>query len=64
MAIMFCNIGWMSRYEGPEGKPDKIVGGGSYVNENEKGGEVRNFLHCSDGYVYGQSAGGFPFGAR
>ncbi len=42
-ALFFCNIGWMSRYEGLSGKPDKIVGGGSYVAENATGGEVCNF---------------------
>jgi hypothetical protein len=51
--FLFCNIGWMSLYEGQEGQPDKIVGGGSYVKENERGGEVCNFLKCADGYVYG-----------
>ena len=52
-ALLFCNIGWMSRYEGLVGKPDKIVGGGSYVKTEEKGGEVCNFLACRDRYVYG-----------
>ncbi|MDF0585040.1 hypothetical protein [Bradyrhizobium yuanmingense] len=52
-AILFCNIGWMSRYEGLAGKPDKIVGGGKFVAENETGLEVCNFLSCRDGYTYG-----------
>ncbi|MHC2518807.1 hypothetical protein [Bradyrhizobium diazoefficiens] len=52
-AILFCNIGWMSRYEGLAGKPDKIVGGGKFVAENETGLEVCNFLSCRDGYIYG-----------
>jgi len=52
-AILFCNIGWMSRYEGLIGKPDKIVGGGKWVTENETGHEVCNFVVCRDGYVYG-----------
>ena len=52
-AMLFCNIGWMSRYEGLAGKPDKIVGGGKWVTENETGNEVCNFLACRDGYVYG-----------
>lgn len=43
----------MSRYEGLVGKPDKIVGGGKFVTENEAGLEVCNFLRCRDGYVYG-----------
>jgi hypothetical protein len=51
--ILFCNIGWMNRYEGLTGKPDKIVGGGKFVTENETGLEVCNFLACRDGYVYG-----------
>jgi hypothetical protein len=51
--LLFCNIGWMSRYEGLVGKPDKIVGGGAYVKAEEKGEEVCNFFACSDGYVYG-----------
>ncbi len=51
--ILFCNIGWMSRYEGLKGRPDKIVGGGQYVTDNETGHEVCNFLACGDGFVYG-----------
>ena len=51
--LFFRNIGWMSRYEGLEGKPDKIVGGGKYVDENESGGEVCNFLATDDGMIYG-----------
>ncbi len=51
--MLFCNIGWMNRYEGLAGKPDKIVGGGRWVHENEFGREVCNFLPCPDGYVYG-----------
>lgn len=52
-AMLFCNIGWMNRYEGLEGRPDKIVGGGQYVTDNETGHEVCNFLKCGDGFVYG-----------
>lgn len=51
--IIFCNIGWMARYEGLQRKSDKIVGGGTYVDENERGHEVCNFVNCDDGYVYG-----------
>jgi hypothetical protein len=51
--LFFCNIGWMNRYEGLRGKPDKIVGGGKYVDENEDGHEVCNFLVADDGNVYG-----------
>ncbi|WP_136646470.1 hypothetical protein [Tabrizicola sp. YIM 78059] len=43
----------MNRYEGLVGKPDKIVGGGKWVTENESGHEVCNFLPCPDGFVYG-----------
>lgn len=53
MRMVFCNIGWMSRYRGLTDQPDKIVGGGRYVRENETGHEVCNFLGCDDGYVYG-----------
>lgn len=51
--IVFCGIGWMGRYRGLSGQPDKIVGGGRYVKENETGHEVCNFLRCADGNVYG-----------
>lgn len=51
--MLFCNIGWMSRYEGHDLKPDRIVGGGKYVDDHKTGGEICNFLACSDGYVYG-----------
>jgi hypothetical protein len=52
-AMLFCNIGWMNRYEGLVGKPDKIVGGGKWVTEHETGNEVCNFFACRDDYVYG-----------
>jgi hypothetical protein len=52
-AMLFCNVGWMSWYEGLAGNPDKIVGGGKWVTENETGAEVCNFLACRDGNVYG-----------
>jgi hypothetical protein len=53
MDLLFCNIGWMERYAGLKGRPDKIVGGGSFVNDNGYGAEVCNFLPANDGYVYG-----------
>ncbi|WP_170959049.1 HNH endonuclease [Magnetospirillum sp. 15-1] len=53
MAFLFCNIGWMSRYEGLSGQPDKIVGGGAHVVLNESGHEVCNFVKCDNGSVYG-----------
>jgi hypothetical protein len=51
--LMVCNVGWMSRYQGLDGKPDNIVGGGQYVRQHGKGHEVCNFLPCEDGNVYG-----------
>ncbi len=33
-ALLFYNIGWMNRYEGLKGKPNKIVGGGRYVDKS------------------------------
>ena len=51
--ILFCNIGWMSRYEGNSGQPDEIVGGGSWVKDNGTGHEVCNFVNCPDGFAYG-----------
>lgn len=51
--IIFFNIGWMSNYQGLTDRPDKIVGGGSYVKEKGKGHEVCNFLECPDGNSYG-----------
>lgn len=52
-AMIFCNVGWMRWYQGLVGRPDKIVGGGRWVDENKTGGEVCNFQACPDGYVYG-----------
>jgi hypothetical protein len=51
--LFFCNIGWMAHYYGQEGRADRIEGGGSYVVEHGRGGEVCNFLPADDGYVYG-----------
>jgi len=55
VSILFCNIGWMSRYEGLEGKrdTDKIVGGGKWIDDHGSGGEICNFVKCRDGFVYG-----------
>lgn len=53
MPILVCNIGWMSRYDGIDGKPDKIVGGGKYVDKSGHGHEACNFTRCADGIVYG-----------
>lgn len=51
--LFFCNIGWMNRYEGLKKRPDKIVGGGKYVDKHKVGAEICNFLIADDGYVYG-----------
>jgi hypothetical protein len=51
MGILFCNIGWMRKYEGREGKSDEIVGGGGKFAG--KYAEVCNFVVGNDGYVYG-----------
>jgi len=53
MPLLVCHVGWMAQYEGDEGKTDKIVGGGSWVDEHGFGLEVCNFLRCTDGHVYG-----------
>ncbi|HCR3230186.1 TPA: DUF3883 domain-containing protein [Morganella morganii] len=50
MTILFCNIGWMNNYCGEN--DDKIVNGGSYVDDTNSGHEDRNFLAFS-GYYYG-----------
>lgn len=49
MKILFCNIGWMQKYNGIKG--DSIERGGSY-NKNETGHEVCNFSAIGK-YVYG-----------
>lgn len=49
MTILFCNIGWMQKYNGIIG--DSIERGGSY-NESETGHEVCNFS-VARGHVYG-----------
>nr|MCU0256347.1 hypothetical protein [Vicinamibacterales bacterium] len=51
--LLFCNIGWMERYEGLKGRPDKIVGGGKFVDKEGYGAEVCNFLPTNDSFVYG-----------
>lgn len=51
--ILFCNVGWMSRYQGIT-PSDKIVGGGAYVRIEQRGHEVCNFLPAKEkiyGYV-------------
>lgn len=51
--LLFCNIGWMTHYEGLKDKPDDIVGGGKHVDTYHHGHEACNFLPCKDGNVYG-----------
>ena len=49
MTVLFCNIGWMQRYNGIDG--DSIERGGAY-NEENIGHEVCNFSNV-DGKVFG-----------
>jgi len=43
----------MARYQGLEGQPDNIVGGGKWVMENKRGHECCNFLPTPSGDVFG-----------
>lgn len=49
MPVLFCNVGWMERYDGIDG--DSIQRGGSY-NKDSIGHEVCNFSNVH-GKVYG-----------
>ena len=49
MPVLFCNVGWMTRYDGIDG--DSIQRGGSYNNESI-GHEVCDFSNV-DTKVYG-----------
>ncbi|WP_394136450.1 HNH endonuclease [Aliivibrio fischeri] len=49
MKYLFCNIGWMERYDGIDG--DTLERGGSY-NKDETGHEVCNFTEVN-GLVFG-----------
>ena len=51
MRILFCNIGWMEKYQGLTDN-DQISGGGSIVSEKGMGHEVCNF-HSTNERVYG-----------
>lgn len=42
MPILFCNVGWMERYQGLR-SGDQISGGGSYVMKEGRGHEICNF---------------------
>ena len=57
-SLLFCNVGWMSDYQG-QTDDDKIIGGGRYVQIEKRGHEVCNFV-ASAGMVYGyvQPVGG------
>ncbi len=53
MTTLFCNVGWMERYEGLL-QDDSISGGGSYVKKEGRGHEICNFAPYRDvlyGYV-------------
>jgi hypothetical protein len=58
MSVLFCNIGWMEKYQGQR-SGDKIRGGGSYVKSEGRGHEMCNF--SADGGIlhgYVQPSGG------
>lgn len=58
MALLFCNVGWMERYQGQKKGGDRIVGGGAYVKEHGRGSEVCNFSGVGNTlYGYVQSPG-------
>jgi hypothetical protein len=53
MTTLFCHIGWMNNYQG-ETEDDRLRGGGSYVQEQQTGHEICNFVITDDrlyGYV-------------
>ncbi len=53
MEFIVFNIGWMRKYQG-QTPNDKIINGGKFVNDNNTGYEVKNFLPVKDsfyGYV-------------
>ena len=51
MPLVLFNIGWMRRYRG-QTETDRIVNGGQYVQDNETGSEIRNFLPAGE-HLYG-----------
>jgi Domain of unknown function (DUF3883) len=58
MTILFCNVGWMERYQGLR-SGDQIIGGGAYVKQERRGGEVCNFSpYKNELYGYVQTPGG------
>lgn len=57
MSVLFCNIGWMERYQGLN-VGDQIIGGGSYVRDEGRGNEICNFTpYMNTFYGYVRSAG-------
>lgn len=53
MTMLFCNVGWMERYQGLL-HGDTIRGGGAYVKKEGRGHEICNFSPYKDvlyGYV-------------
>ena len=48
--IIFCNIAWANKYDGSD---TQFYNGGSFVKENNDGGEYRNFKKYNDGYLRG-----------
>ena len=51
MPFLFCNVGWMKRYQGLS-SDDQISGGGAYVEKHGSGHEVCNFSP-HNGTVFG-----------
>jgi hypothetical protein len=54
--IIFFNIGWMKYYKGITDE-DKIKGGGNFIDENDYGFEIFNFLPFN-GQIYGYAQPG------
>lgn len=51
MPYIFCNVGWMTNYQGTNDDP--IIGGGGYVGDHNSGHEAFNFRVYEDGNLYG-----------
>lgn len=51
MPTLFCNVGWMERYEGLQGS-DTIQGGGSFVATEGRGHEICSFADV-EGQLFG-----------
>ena len=59
MPLVLFNTGWMKHYRGLT-PSDQVFNGGSYVEENETGSEIRNFEPLQ-GRCYGYAS---PRGGR